>query len=256
MILESLDSIDQTIQIWCHGMSHFANHSLLSISWGDVQTNSITSAKKLVPSLLISCQWSTSAPIPHHEASADKSPQIELEVDDEALIGIPEMTQDSYWQYYEDCDRWNVDFADLLLESDSAVRSREIVEEAIEQKSPIEGISPPCLLVRIVAAQNASNWLYRRPRIKKPAHVNVSRWMGFVKSCYVATVLVMTVPEASATQVDRHELQWRQPNSGLAQRYNLVSAGWRLVSEIVNWARADHVFTRVSSNGIESTRNH
>ena len=237
IIIRSLDSIDRT---FCRGyrwLSQSADQTLRSISWSDVQESSITSAKKLVPSILMSQYQSTSESdsFCFPDNRVEETMASESWAVGESLIGLTGKIQDSYWQYYEDCDRWDVDFANLLLEADISVPSREIEQEAIEE-SNVRGISPQCLIFRIVAAQNLSNWLYRSPRIEKQASVGVSRWMEFVKLSYLEGAETVSVR--------------------ILHTATLCSPRWNFVSEIIQSVGIDSLMSPMSSlEAIHSSTN-
>lgn len=166
-----------------------ATDSIQSFSWQVVQRNATASIRKLLaaPHVIQNRTATTDRAVTSASEltttrSAHNNHAFESSNMNDSLIKLPEDSQDSYWQYYEDCDRWGVHFAGLVeLGQDNLLDEKRDVEVADNREIETERIGPHFSIPRLISLQNVSTWLYPWPRIKSHSSDLILRWLRLVE---------------------------------------------------------------------------
>ncbi len=254
--IDALESVARTSRSYYQWVLGKANERFMSISWCDIPENSAQSLKKLIPLTLIShatCDLARANASPP-ETIAEEANARELVSEDPMRLELPVETQDSYWQYYEDCDRWGVDFASLLTE---AIASQGD-EEGTQGQSHVPGTSPQCLMLQIVGSQNLSIWLYRIPRIEHRSFITVTHWLkSFALHCGPNSEAQVGFSDSknSSNGVNRLHSVWPTSKLRLTQRIKTLMSGLTDVGELIRSVFSDPFGTQISMRELPNFNN-
>ena len=140
----------------------------------------LTSARKLVPAILNL-----------YRSKTEDELAILAEIDaagPQSLIKIIGQQQDSYWQYYEDCDRWGVEFTLLLDEArmiGTAVCSPDAqtvkIVTDLNTDSDFDLSSSRFPITQFLVWQHVGSWL-ENSYLKKQAWNSFLAWLRGAKS--------------------------------------------------------------------------
>lgn len=251
-IASPIASLDRTFCDFFDSIRESGIETLHSKSLVDASAFSIKMLEKLIPTVLRSQRQSTLEPVQVLSAETDVSGTNEFgsdaDADADLLIGHAGATQDSYWQYYEDCDRWGVDFAGLLIEA-NATGNSQFYGEPTNEQSVIGSISPQCLLARVIATQNVSIWFYCRTRIENRLSSVACSWLELVQfndAEAVETGFALIERESQPGFSGVSTISSSIPGIGLAEDFIGLASDWMFVSEIIRFARAEYFWTRMA----------
>jgi len=132
--------------------------------------------------------------------------EIEVEAGEHSVaepIQIDDST-DSYWQYYEDCDRWGVNFAILLIQANVINSYCDVSSPAPDPcNSSGEGVS----VARILAANWRTAWLNAVPKSAISVQESVRNWIELCEFHFI---------ELESVDLDALNLETKHPWSSVA----------------------------------------
>lgn len=247
IIIRSVRSTERRGIEICHWLGASATESMGSVSWSKVRETSVKSVKRLVPAVLIS--HPRTALNPDDEFSSESMDgeinETDSETDDETLFILPAETQDSYWQYYEDCDRWGVEFASLLIEAHRSQEGQAGDKVVIVQgESFVPEVTPHLSIARIIASQNVSTWLVPPPRIDSQPSFNLFRWLELVEFNAIEsaeTDFVLLASDSSTETAKQDQAQSRPARIGLVDEIERLVTSLNFVETVSQAIGLDQV---------------
>jgi hypothetical protein len=199
------------------------------------------------------------------ESKPDRASATQLAADPE--IEFAGASQDSYWQYYEDCERWGVDFSNLLVLTEPAKSERRGVESLGSGQPPnlhelknVEFIFEPMVALELAGEKSpemmspsaplflaaAIHWIRRSHDSVRGASLFQDKFES-VNS--VARSLAQWVLYVEFISVETAESQFKTPSTATLLRQKIQSnivIAWRVLVDACQ-VHSSNVFLRIES---------